>query len=319
MGEVWAAREITSGHEVALKTLRDAASAALFEREVVLQSSLAHRSVPRVLDRGVDADGTPWFAMERVQGRTFATVLDELRARRERRAPKADLASLLRAFARACRAVDHAHRRGVVHRDLKPENLMLGASGEVHIVDWGLAAHVGDRPDGAALIVGTPGYIAPELARGDGRPAHPSGDVYALGASLFELVALEPLYPQAHPLGRLTAALLDGDPLIGRVDPSDATWLAIAPVVRTAIARDPAARYASAEALAMAIELALTPSTRVARGRLGTTIGLAAAAALGWLSLTPFSSLLPPSWDRPAHGPQTITQAPDAGSGRPSA
>lgn len=296
MGEVWRVRDRATGGDVAMKTLHwtlgpeseHGAAARRFEREVTLQAHVRHRSVPRVLDRGHDADGTPWFTMERVDGHTLAALLEEQRARRAQGIATLDVA-LLRVFVRLCRVVAHAHARGVVHRDLKPENVMIDAAGEVHVIDWGLAGLVGEAPDGPrGVVLGTPGYIAPEHARGEGRPAHPTGDVFALGALLFEIVHLEPLYPQRHPLARITATLLEGDPLSGRC--SSAPELESA--IRCAIAREPSARFDTAEALALAVELAVARRSRPAVCR-PVTLGIAAAAAaaaIGMASLSPVLS-----------------------------
>jgi serine/threonine protein kinase len=288
MGEVWLVRDRASGASVAMKKLHWPAtagtSAQRFEREVALQARIHHRSVPRVIDRGRDASGAPWFTMERVEGRTLAAILDEVRTHEARGVFAIERTWLLRLFVKLCRAVEHAHQRGVVHRDLKPENVMIDARGEVHLVDFGLAELVGACPEPQrSIVVGTPGYIAPELARGDGTAAHASGDVFALGAILFELVHLEPLYPQRHPLARLTAVLLEGDPLEGR-----ASAPALDAIVRCAIARDPSARFPSADALAVAVELALTPARAALRPR--ATLGIAAAAALGLLALSPVAA-----------------------------
>src|SRR5205085_6995131 len=98
---------------------------------------------------------------------------------------------LLQVLVEVARAVAYAHERGVVHRDLKPANVMVGRHGEVHVMDWGLAAAlgVGGRPD--AALVGTPGYMAPEQAE-DGSRAGPLSDVYALGATLFHVLTGRP-------------------------------------------------------------------------------------------------------------------------------
>ncbi len=311
MGEVWGVYDRARGVDVAMKTLHGVTDGARFEREIALQSRLSHRAVPRVLDRGYDETGTPWFTMERVEGRTLAAILDEVRACRETDGARTMRAAwLLRAFVRLCRAVEHAHGRGVVHRDLKPENVMVDARGEVHLLDWGLAALAGERPDDPrGLVVGTPGYIAPELARGDGKAAHASGDVYALGAILFELVHLEPLFPQAHPLARLTAALLEGDPLAGRAAPQGGRSAALESVIRCAVAREPAARFASAEALALAVERTLAPAAASAPTRPPGKLGLVAAAALGLLALWPVAAKAERALDAAEDGARALAGA----------
>ncbi|HLK39544.1 MAG TPA: serine/threonine-protein kinase, partial [Polyangiaceae bacterium] len=127
---------------------------------------------------------------------------------------------LLVAFATACQALHFAHVRGVVHRDLKPGNVMLGDYGEVYVLDWGLAKLLvaGDIPGPAAdgptpsgqtqrgATMGTPGFMAPEQVTGDDVDAR--ADVYALGAILFELLALEPLHARGSAQAMYTSTLL---------------------------------------------------------------------------------------------------------------
>jgi len=120
---------------------------------------------------------------------------------------------LLRAFVELCHAVEFAHERGVVHRDLKPSNIILGRFNEVYILDWGLARVMRDAPDAtvsapadvdsldgltlAGALLGTPGYMAPEQARGEAEIGR-AADVYALGSILFEILAGVTLHPKGE-------------------------------------------------------------------------------------------------------------------------
>ena len=197
MGEVFLARDRTIGREVAIKRMLEpdasARSLARFVREARIQGRLDHPAIVPVHELGTDGDGRPYFVMKRLTGRTL----------REHLRDDVPLQPLLRAFVDVCLAVEYAHARGVVHRDVKPENIVLGDFGEVYVLDWGVAKIVGDDDapstdsvadelqTRAGAAVGTPGYMAPEQARGradiDRRV-----DVYALGCILFEMLTGEP-------------------------------------------------------------------------------------------------------------------------------
>ena len=203
MGEVVVARDMRIGRDVAIKRLRSPspspAAVARFLREARIQALLDHPAIVPVHEIGTDAAGQPYFAMKRLSGMTLARVLE---------GGDRPLQQLLRAFADVCLAISFAHERGVVHRDLKPSNIMLGAFGEVYVIDWGVARVIGhdDLPAGAeqlridagmteaGTLLGTPGYMAPEQVRGPDVDA--PADVYALGATLFEILAGAPLHPR---------------------------------------------------------------------------------------------------------------------------
>jgi serine/threonine protein kinase len=202
MGEVLLATDQQIGREVAIKRILATSSdaQARFLREAKIQGRLDHPAIVPVHELATDSAGRPFFAMKRLTGTTLADVL-------LRESPRFSRAKLLRAFADVCLAVEFAHSRGIVHRDLKPANIMLGDFGEVYVLDWGVARaldeqdtpsgeHVADPSDGmtaAGAILGTPGYIAPELLRGQRLDAR--ADVYALGCILFEILAGESLLP----------------------------------------------------------------------------------------------------------------------------
>ena len=203
MGEVWRAWEHGPGREVALKVALPSIAAdpsllARFDAEVQVMAHLDHPGVIPVYRQGRLADGRPWFTMRRVRGHTFADLLAAPRSG----AGTAGLRTLLEIFERICETVAYAHDHGVVHRDLKPSNVMVGAFGEVLVLDWGIA-HAGPgigtaanpfRADPARAaqraagptqvgdVLGTPAYMAPEQAAG--APAGPGADVWALGAML---------------------------------------------------------------------------------------------------------------------------------------
>ncbi|MGE0546155.1 MAG: WD40 repeat domain-containing serine/threonine protein kinase [Kofleriaceae bacterium] len=198
MGVVSVALDRRLGREVALKRiaveLDDPAAAARLAREASITARLEHPGIVAVYDAGLGDDGRLYYTMRLIRGRSLA---DALRGARDREARLA----LIRHFLDACHAVGYAHRHGVVHRDLKPANIMVGEFAETQVVDWGLArltdeptetvASTGSAHELSAAItvaglVGTPAYLSPERARfqvGDR-----SGDVWALGAILVELI-----------------------------------------------------------------------------------------------------------------------------------
>jgi serine/threonine-protein kinase len=218
MGEVWLLQDRQLDRGVALKTVRSdkrgQSSDDLFADEVLLQARLDHPAFVPVHEVGVGPAGEPYFTMRRVEGQSLAEALassgaDDVRGRHR----------LLRAFAQVCAAVHFAHDRGIVHRDLKPANVMLGAYGEVYVLDLGIAQRVqteapaepgqpGQPAAGAARVgprdtpisttrtvvrAGTPGYMAPEQATAP-ETVNASADVYALGCILFELLVQRPLH-----------------------------------------------------------------------------------------------------------------------------
>jgi serine/threonine protein kinase len=183
MGIVYEARDTRLGRTVALKVLSPlAASAEAVERlwrEARILASLEHPGIVPIHDAGMLSDGRAYYAMKLVEG----SRLDEyLQA-------GPSVLELCRVFLRICEPVAFAHARGIVHRDLKPENIMLGKFGEVLVLDWGVATALGEseRP---GLVIGTPGYMAPEQS--EAGPVDARADVYSLGNLLREAVGTAP-------------------------------------------------------------------------------------------------------------------------------
>ncbi len=248
MAVVLLARDLQHGRPVALKVLRPELTAALggerFHQEIRLTARIQHPHIVSIYDSG-ETDGKLWYTMPFIEGESLRQIL-----RREEQLP---LPEATRIIIEACRALAAAHQAGVVHRDIKPENLLITPAGDVYVVDFGVARGV----DSASLTrtgiaVGTPQYMSPEQASGT---AGPRSDVYALGCVLYEMLAGEPPFdsrtPQAISAKHINAPIPDVRIVRETVPP------ALEQVLRTALAKSPADRYANAGELADAIEKAL--------------------------------------------------------------
>jgi eukaryotic-like serine/threonine-protein kinase len=199
MGAVYLARDAELGREVAVKISSAAASSALEDRlrtEATILARLEHPGIVPIHDVGRLADGRLFYVMQRVRGETLAAHLKSA----------IELSARLRIFERICDSVAFAHAHGFIHRDLKPENVMVGAFGEVLVMDWGIAKVLRSggeptdnqspssssvRADGrtrAGTILGTHGFMAPEQARGAADAVDVRADVYGLGALLFMML-----------------------------------------------------------------------------------------------------------------------------------
>lgn len=192
MGTVWLAeQEQPVRRTVAVKVIKAGmdtrAVVRRFETERQVLARMEHPGIARVLDAGATLDGRPYFAMEFVQGRPLLDWCDE------RNLP---LRERVRLFVSVCRAVAHAHRKGVLHRDLKPSNILVtevDGQPAPKVIDFGVAKALDDPNDGATLltspgaVIGTPDYMSPEQATAGG-DIDTRTDIYALGVVLYELL-----------------------------------------------------------------------------------------------------------------------------------
>jgi serine/threonine-protein kinase len=203
MGTVYLAHDAELDREVALKVLSadrtSPASAARLLQEARVLARLEHSGIVPIYDAGTLPDGRVFCVMKRVRGRRLDVWVTEAERRKE-----LSTESVLRLFLRVCESIAFAHDAGVIHRDLKPPNIMVGAFGEVLVMDWGLAkAFAAGESADVRTVMGTPGYMAPEQARGEISRLDGRTDVYALGRILEELIRHAP--PPRRPLRVLRA------------------------------------------------------------------------------------------------------------------
>ncbi len=239
MGSVLRVHDAELNRNVAMKVLKprllkSAGALARFREEAQIAAQLQHPGIIPVHDIGRRPDGSVYFTMKEVKGQTFEDVIDEvqiaLEEGRDRTESGWSFRRLIDVFHRVCETVAYAHHRGVVHRDLKPENIMVGAFGEVLVLDWGLAKVLSeeDRPDEEAVmtdrslddstrtrvgsISGTPAYMAPEQARGQIHKIGPTTDVYALGGILYAILSGRTPY-MASDVRELLDLVAEGAPI----------------------------------------------------------------------------------------------------------
>jgi serine/threonine protein kinase len=220
IGVVFRGHDRLLRREVAVKVLREdyrdnSDARRRFTEEARVGSQLQHPAIVPVYDQGWFGDGRPYLTMKLVEGHTLAALLQG------RADPTQELPRLLGIFAQVCQAMAYAHARGVVHRDLKPANVMVGAFGEVQVMDWGFAKQLkraeggwrmengedssatrpppspSRNPEGvtqSGALMGTPPYMPPEQARGEVALIDLRADVFALGAILCEILTGRPPY-----------------------------------------------------------------------------------------------------------------------------
>lgn len=262
MGHVYLARRADGQFEqvVALKLIRsDVISKERLDRflsERQILATLNHPNVARLLDGGLTDDGHPYFAMEHVEGKALDVYASDHNLPIERR---------IGLFLDVCEAVQHAHRALIVHRDLKPSNILVMDSGQVKLLDFGIAKLL-DPPDEISAVQTrtglhpmTPAYATPEQVRGE--PITTATDVYQLGVLLYQLLTgVRPFDVEGRTPAEIERVICDAEPM----RPSEAAHQNLASartqdrlrgdldtIILKALRKEPEQRYPSVEQLAM--------------------------------------------------------------------
>jgi WD40 repeat protein len=322
MGEVVAAEDLHLGRPIAIKRLHlrdpDPDTVSRFVNEARLTSRLDHPGVPPVHDVALGPDGAPFFTMKRVEGRSLSDLVTAGELSRARR---------LEVFLKVCDTVAYAHARGVLHRDLKPGNVMVGAFGEVWVLDWGLARD--PEPAGFAphtdprAVLGTPAFMPPEQARGALDELDARSDGYALGAMLYTL--LTGRLPFLGDGARILRELRDGA-TVPRPSASAAVPWELDAIVARATAPRPEDRYPTVAGLAADVRAFLeerplegvrTPPLRRAarwasrhrRALAAAAVAVTVAGALVTASLALDLWVVRASWDEAARHEEDARRA----------
>jgi serine/threonine protein kinase len=268
MGAVYAATH-RNGRRAALKVLHpqfalDPEVRKRFLREGYVANKIDHPGALAILDDDVAEDGAPFLVMELLEGESLSGWL---------RRAGGSLAPIeaLAVAGQVLEVLALAHGHGIVHRDIKPGNIFVVQSGHAKLLDFGLA-RVRDGvisliPTAAGIVMGTPGYMAPEQARGLGDQIDARTDVFAVGAVLFRAISGRPIHAKETPFDTTIAAMREPAPQLATLMPDVHPTVALA--VDTALAFDKQARWQSAKKMFEALRVAyeqMRPRSRAVEG-----------------------------------------------------
>jgi serine/threonine-protein kinase len=239
MAEVWCAEDSVLGRRVALKLLsshlaEDPEFRERFRREARAAAGLAHPNIVGIFDFG-EWDGTPYIAMELVDGRTLKDVIRQ-------RGPLPP-ATAIAVMEQILRALGYAHKRGIVHRDVKPQNVIVDEEGRAKVADFGIARAGASQMTETGTIVGTVQYISPEQA--EARPVDARSDLYSAGVVLYELLTGQVPFEGESVVSIAIRQINERPVPPGQLEPAIPPGLEA--VVMRALEKDPARRFQTAD------------------------------------------------------------------------
>ncbi|MET8512501.1 MULTISPECIES: Stk1 family PASTA domain-containing Ser/Thr kinase [unclassified Streptomyces] len=256
MAEVYLAHDTRLGRTVAVKTLRtdlarDPSFQARFRREAQSAASLNHPAIVAVYDTGedyVDGVSIPYIVMEYVDGSTLRELLHSGRKLLPERTLEMTVGIL--------QALEYSHRAGIVHRDIKPANVMLTRTGQVKVMDFGIARAMGDSGmtmTQTSAVIGTAQYLSPEQAKGEQVDAR--SDLYSTGCLLYELLTVRPPFIGDSPVAVAYQHVREEPQAPSNFDPEITPEMDA--IVLKALVKDPDYRYQSADEMRADIEACL--------------------------------------------------------------
>ncbi|MFI8390513.1 Stk1 family PASTA domain-containing Ser/Thr kinase [Streptomyces sp. NPDC085540] len=272
MAEVYLAHDTRLGRTVAVKTLRadlarDPSFQARFRREAQSAASLNHPAIVAVYDTGedyVDNISIPYIVMEYVDGSTLRELLHSGRKLLPERTLEMCIGIL--------QALEYSHRAGIVHRDIKPANVMLTRTGQVKVMDFGIARAMGDSGmtmTQTAAVIGTAQYLSPEQAKGEQVDAR--SDLYSAGCLLYELLCVRPPFVGDSPVAVAYQHVREEPQPPSNFDPEITPEMDA--IVLKALVKDPDYRYQSADEMRADIEACLDGQPVAAAAAMGATGG----------------------------------------------
>ncbi len=260
MGVVYRARQLSLDRQVAVKLILAGQLATLeslerFRLEAQSAARLDHPGIVRIYEIG-EFETQYFYSMELIDGESLAECLGEfqLDPKADASAKRSQESCIAELIAKVARALDFAHRHGVLHRDLKPSNILIDEEGNPHLTDFGLAKLLGTEDCGLSLsnaVLGTPGYVAPEQASGS-KNVTIAADVYGLGATLYELLAGQPPFVGSSAMATMLQAIQQDAKSVRRINP--AVDRDLDTITLRCLEREPHCRYSSAREVAEELE-----------------------------------------------------------------
>lgn len=277
MAVVYRAQQVSLKRTVALKLMLpqisiDPQAVVRFQQEAQHAARLSHPHIVTIYGTGElmlpNGLTVPYIAMQYVAGATLRELIQH---------EPVSLEQATTILTQVAQALDYAHSYGMIHRDIKPSNILLSTTGVAYLTDFGLATAIGSGRGltRSGMVIGTPEYMAPEQAEGRGSIGT-TADVYALGLVLYEMLTGKLPFEADTPMGVMLARLLHPPRALHELRPDLPP--ALATVIQTALARDPAQRYPTAGALAAALH-ALDPSAAGNASNNAPTVVVAHVAA----------------------------------------